>query len=131
MLERVIILSGIFVLTALFIHRYNAAGKNLHIQLPKRYTRLNSLPTIVYFWTDKCVQCNSLQKPALERLQNKKGNFNLVSVNAVNERDLASLFKIRTVPSTVIFGDDGKSRFINNGFRDENKLEKQIEESLN
>jgi thioredoxin-like negative regulator of GroEL len=130
MLERIIILSILFILTALFIHGYSSVGKKIHIQLPGKFNRSNSLPTIVYFWTDKCVQCYSLQKPALERLQNKNGNFNLVSINAVDERGLVSLFRIKTVPSTVIFGFDGKSRYINNGFRDENKLEKQIEELL-
>jgi thioredoxin-like negative regulator of GroEL len=129
MTERIILLAALFTLSALFSLRYRLTKSKLHIQLPAKYLTQNSLPTILYFWTNQCVQCKTSQKPVLNSLQFKDTKFNLISVNALDERDLISLFKIKTVPSTVIFTADGKSMFINNGFIDENILSKQIEAS--
>jgi thioredoxin-like negative regulator of GroEL len=131
MAERIILLTVLFTLSALFSLRHRLTKRQLNTQLPAKYHNQNSLPTILYFWTDLCVQCKTLQKPALNSLQIKNSKFNLVSVNALNEIDLISLFKIKTVPSTVIFSADGTSRFIYNGFIDENNLSKQIETSMN
>jgi thioredoxin-like negative regulator of GroEL len=131
MLERIVLLGALFILAGLFSIRHRITRNNLHVQLPVKFSNANALPTILYFWTDQCVQCKTSQKPALNKLQSNNKGFNLISVNAVDERELVSLYKIKTVPSTIIFDADGKSRFINNGFADDEKLAKQIENSLN
>ena len=131
MLERLLILGVLLILAGLFSIRHRITRKNLQIQLPGKLNNSNALPTVLYFWTDNCVQCKTSQKPALNRLLDKNGKFNLISVDALNEKELVSEFKIKTVPSTVIFAADGKSRFINNGFVNEQELSKQIEASLN
>ena len=131
MVERIILLTVFFILAGLFSFRHRITRKNLNIQLPKKFNNLNSLPTVMYFWTNQCVQCKSSQKPALKNLQDKYAKFNLVSIDALTEKELVSKFKIRTVPSTVIFAADGKSRFINNGFIDEKELSTQIHASIN
>ena len=131
MLERILLLGVLLILTGLFSIRHRITRKNSQIQLPGKLNNSNALPTVLYFWTDNCVQCKTSQKPALNRLLDKNGKFNLISVDALNEKELVSEFKIKTVPSTVIFAADGKSRFINNGFVNEQELSKQIEASLN
>jgi len=131
MVERIILLAVLFILAGLFSIRHRITRKNVNIQLPKKFSYSNSLPTVMYFWTDQCVQCKSSQKPALKSLQEKYGKFNLVSIDELNEKELVSKFKIKTVPSTVIFAADGKSRFINNGFIDEKELSTQIQASMN
>jgi thioredoxin-like negative regulator of GroEL len=131
MVERIILLTVFFILAGLFSFRHRITRKNLNIQLPKKFSNSNSLPTVIYFWTDQCVQCKNSQKPALKSLQDKYAKFNLVSIDALTEKELVSKFKIKTVPSTVIFAADGKSRFINNGFIDEKELSTQIHASIN
>lgn len=131
MLERILILGALIILACLFSFRHRITRKNQHIRLPQKFNISNSLPTVLYFWTDQCVQCKTSQKPALNKLKDKNEKFNLISVNALNECELISEFNIRTVPSTVIFASDGRSRFINNGFVDENELKLQIEATMN
>lgn len=131
MTERIALLIALIILAGIFSYRHRLTRKSGYFNLPDKFSNSNSLPTILYFWTEQCVQCNTSQKPVLNNLEVKNGKFNLVSVNAIKEMELASEFKVKTVPSTIIFSAEGKSRFINNGYIDENELEKQIEASLN
>ncbi|MDR3625208.1 MAG: thioredoxin family protein [Ignavibacteriaceae bacterium] len=131
MTERIALLIALFILAGIFSYRHRTTKKSGYFNLPDKFSNSNSLPTILYFWTEQCVQCTTSQKPALNNLKDKNGKFNLVSVNAIKEMELASEFKVKTVPSTIIFSAEGKSRFINNGYINENELEKQIEASLN
>jgi thioredoxin-like negative regulator of GroEL len=131
MTERIALLIALFILAGIFSYRHRLTKKSGYFNLPDKFSNSNSLPTILYFWTEQCVQCNTSQKPALNNLKDKNGKFNLVSVNAIKEMELASEFKVKTVPSTIIFSAEGKSKFINNGYINENELEKQIEASLN
>jgi len=131
MTERIILLIALFVAAGIFNYRHRKTKKSEYLKLPDKYSSSNSLPTVLYFWTEQCVQCNTSQKPALKSLKDKHGKFNLISINALNEFELASEFKIKTVPSTVIFNAYGKSRFINSGYLNADELEKQINASLN
>jgi thioredoxin-like negative regulator of GroEL len=131
MIARIIVLGVLLILAGLFSLRHRITRNNLHVKLPEKFGNSNALPTILYFWTDQCVQCKTSQKPALNKLKQKDREFNLISVNAIEEKELISLYKIKTVPGTIVFDADGKSRFINNGFVDEMGLAKQIEASLN
>jgi thioredoxin-like negative regulator of GroEL len=66
----------------------------------------------------------------LNNLKDEINNFNLVDVNAIEQKDITSLFNIRTVPSTIIFSKDGKSKFVNNGFANESELSTQLKSVL-
>ncbi|MCL5030449.1 MAG: thioredoxin family protein [Bacteroidetes bacterium] len=132
MLERIFVLIIFFILVIIFHKRFRSGRSKKSIRLPGNISVKNSsLPTVLYFWTDSCVQCRTSQKPVLKNLEKEIGGFNLVDVNAIEENNLTSLFNIKTVPSTVIFSNDGKSRFINNGFADKEELLKQLEEAKN
>ena len=89
----------------------------------------SDIPTILYFWTEQCTQCFSLQKPALTKLEGKHKNFNLISYNAFNEKDVVKKLNIKTVPSTVILSRQNEVKFINNGFASEKLLVSQLRES--
>ncbi len=132
MLERIFILGILFILVLIFQKRFKSGRTDKLIRLPEDISVSDSsLPTVLYFWTDNCVQCKTSQKPALNNLLNSRGDFNLIDVNAIKEKDLTSFFNIKTVPSTVVFSNDGKSKFVNNGFADEAELTKQLEEVRN
>lgn len=132
MLERIFVLGILLILVIIFQKRFRSGRINKSIMLPENISVTDlSLPTVLYFWTDNCMQCKTSQRPALNNLLNSRGDFNLIDVNAIKEKDLTSFFNIKTVPSTVIFSNDGKSKFVNNGFADEAELTKQLEEVRN
>jgi len=131
MFERIFIL-GIVSIILILLQKKFKTGKIINsFQLPGNIKIENSsLPTILYFWTEQCVQCKTSQKPVLNNLKGENNNFNLVDVNAIEQKDISSLFNIRTVPSTIIFSKDGKSKFINNGFANETELNAQLNSVL-
>jgi len=128
MLERFIILFLVLTFLGILIRRFSRTKQNFGTSLPRGVSIPDSeLPTVLYFWTEQCVQCKRSQKPALHRLQRNRGMFNLVNINALEEKDIVSSFKIKTVPSTVIISPDKKPAYINNGFKSERELAEQLD----
>jgi len=130
-----ILLSGIFFL----FRRFLISQPDGSIQLfnpPWQLTGINpELPTIVYFWTEQCAQCFSLQNPALSKLKQNYSDFNLISYKALTlptgkagEEELIKTFNIKTVPSTAIISPENEVKFINNGFAGEDLLAAQLKE---
>jgi thioredoxin-like negative regulator of GroEL len=126
MFERVIALSLFLILAYLLIRKFQFSKISADT-LPFKINNLNpSLPTILYFWTDQCSQCNSVQKPAIIKLKDDGNEFNFVSFNAIKELKLTKHLNIKTVPSTVILNSEKNIRFINNGYISSAVLEKQL-----
>ncbi len=121
-----IVLSGIFFLFRKFL--ISKPGKEINI-LPEitGFNLNHSLPTILYFWTEQCVQCFSQQSPALSKLKESYKNFNLISFNALSEENIVKKLNIKTVPSTAIISSN-KVKFVNNGFAGEKLLLSQLKE---
>jgi len=119
----IVVLSGIFFLyKRLFISKPTIMKNILH-----NVTGIKSeLPTIIYFWTEQCSQCVSLQNPALSNLKHNYNNFNLISYNAYNEEEIVRKLNIRTVPATAVLSKENEIRFINNGFAGKELLLSQI-----
>jgi thiol-disulfide isomerase/thioredoxin len=135
MLERflilVILLAGIFFLYRRFLITKTNGSLNI-LNQPWQLAGINpELPTIVYFWTEQCAQCFSLQNPALSKLKQNNSNFNLISYNALNEEEVVKTFSIKTVPSTAIISPENEVKFINNGFAGEDLLAAQLKKASN
>ncbi len=132
MLERIFALAVLVTLTLIFRKRFMTGKKNNSLTLPENiFVGDASLPTVLYFWTHSCVQCKTLQQPVLQKLKEENGRFNLIELNAIEAKELTSSFNIRTVPSTVIFSDDRRSKYINNGFAGSRELLEQLEQTKN
>jgi thiol-disulfide isomerase/thioredoxin len=87
------------------------------------------LPTILYFWTEQCAQCFSLQNQVLSKLKRSYSNFNLLSFNALNEEEIIKKLNIKTVPATAIISlGQNEVKFVNNGFVGEDVLLSQLKE---
>jgi thiol-disulfide isomerase/thioredoxin len=129
MLERSLILfvllSAIFfLLKKIFI--YKPSGLNNFFP---GFAGINSgLPTIIYFWTEQCSQCFNLQNPVLSKLKQKQYSFNLISYNALNEKEIVNKLNIKTVPATAVLSKENEIRFINNGFAGEELLHSQLKQ---
>ena len=78
-------------------------------------------PYILYFTTDQCSTCKTLQEPALGRL-----DALVRRVDAIVERELADRYSIFTVPSTVVIARDGTAAHVNYGYAPADKLRKQL-----
>lgn len=84
--------------------------------------------TLIYFWSTGCALCRTAQKPALERLiqQSKPDELDLVSYNVDEDMTAASSWGVKTVPTTVLLGQQGEVIAVNNGFTSEQQLMKQM-----
>ncbi len=131
MLERIFVLGIVLIAITILQRKFRTGKVTDTLQLPDNIKLENtSLPTVLYFWTEQCVQCKTSQKPVLNNLKNENNNFNLIDINAIERKEITSLFNIRTVPSTIIFSKDGKSKFVNNGFANESELSTQLKSVL-
>lgn len=127
MLERIVILSLVLAITYFIVKRFYSSKIVSKSFFPFEINNLNpALPTILYFWTEQCVQCNSIQKPAITKLKDEGSEFNFVSFNAIKELEITKHLNIRTVPSTVILNNDKDIRFINTGYVPGIKLREQL-----
>ena len=126
----VVILAGIFFLFRKILVSKPKRLINVLHDIAGRENGINyDLPTILYFWTEQCAQCFSLQNPALSKLKQTYNNFNLVSFNALNEEEIVKKLHIKTVPATAIISSgQNEVRFVNNGFAGEEMLLSQLNE---
>ena len=128
MLERTIALALFMGIIYLSMKRFGFRKMKNGILLPLQFHGINpELPTVLYFWTDSCAQCKTVQRPEITKIQNG-GGFNLISLNALGETELVKQLNIRTVPSTAVVSKERIIKFINNGFISGEKLKLQIDE---
>ena len=82
---------------------------------------------VLAFTTPECVPCKTIQRPALEDLEQRyPGRLVFREVDAARSPELVRRFGILTVPSTVVIGSDGEIRAINNGTATAERLAAQI-----
>lgn len=82
---------------------------------------------ILAFSTPECVQCRTVQKPALNELVRRfPDRVEVRDVNATASPDLAKRFGIFTVPSTVVVNKDGHIVAINHVISGWEKLASQL-----
>lgn len=89
---------------------------------------INGQPAIVYFWTDTCAQCKTMQAPALARLAESSPAVRVVLMNAVQQPSLADRLGVMMVPTTAVIDRAGHLRAVNHGFASEQTLKKQLAE---
>lgn len=82
--------------------------------------------TVLYFYTDLCDPCRSVQKPELERLAQNTTNVIVRPIDAVASPDIARTFRVLTVPTTVVVGPQGRVMAVNYGVARQAKLLAQI-----
>src|SRR5271165_2728888 len=82
---------------------------------------------ILAFSSADCIQCHTLQQPALRRLQTLwRDEIDVVEVDAPGSPELARRYRILTVPSTVVLNAAGEAQAVNYGFANFARLQQQI-----
>lgn len=88
---------------------------------------VNGKPTLLYFSADYCLPCKLQQAPIVEQLAAKFGDSIAVKLYNVTEHpDLASQYKVLTLPTTVVINTHGQVAHINYGVTRLGKLETQL-----
>ena len=64
----------------------------------------NNQTILVDFYADWCGPCRALA-PVLDEIANENHNFKIGKVNVDDEINLSSQFKIRSIPTMIIFKD--------------------------
>ncbi len=86
------------------------------------------LPALVYFTTPACAPCKTVQRPAIESLKKKFGQwFQVIEVDASARPDLAQEWGVMSVPTTFVIDAKGQPRYVNHGVAMAAKLIQQLE----
>jgi len=81
---------------------------------------------IIALYTDHCVQCERLQKPALARLQQRRHDVVVVWRSIQEEAQLVQQLGIMTVPTTLVRNANGQITNVNMGYVDEDVFMQQL-----
>jgi len=84
-------------------------------------------PSLLYFTGDYCAVCEYQQSPIIAHISTTLGTA--VDVNTLNvstHPDLASQYKVFTLPTTVVLDGQGQVSHINYGLTQQDKLEAQL-----
>jgi thiol-disulfide isomerase/thioredoxin len=133
MVERLIVVAGIaalFGLLRLTIRAYGSArlarGREKLTSGLLAELGLRSGPGIVYFWTETCGQCRTMQAPALDRVTEALPHVEVIAVNALEHPAMASRFGVLTVPTTAVVDSSERLRAVNHGYADAETLMSQL-----
>jgi thioredoxin-like negative regulator of GroEL len=84
-------------------------------------------PAILYFSSDDCSPCHTVQKPALEKLSEAYGwRLQIIEFDVVARPDLAATWGVLSLPTTFIIDTLGQARGVNMGVASENRLTRQL-----
>jgi thioredoxin 1 len=98
--------------------RVRAAGIDLSI---------DGTPTLLYFTTPDCAPCRTIQRPAIQRLQEIIGDsVKVVEVDASAQPEIASRWGVLSVPTTFVIDTNGEARHVNHGVTSTETLMRQI-----
>lgn len=85
---------------------------------------ISGAPYVLYFSGPGCTTCRTHQEPALARLQGVR----IEKVDAFERSDLARLYHVYTLPTTVVMSKEGVPLHVNYGYAPAGKLRRQLEE---
>jgi len=82
--------------------------KVFNFEANKEWKFEGEAPCVIDFYADWCGPCKMVA-PILEKLQDEYGNkLNIYKVNTEEERELASMFGIQSIPSLLFVPKEGK-----------------------
>lgn len=101
------------------------------LSLSKDHLLPRGKPVILYFTTPTCVPCKTVQRPALQHLQDQAGEkLAVVEIDASQQPKVASEWGVISVPTTFIIDSQGNPKHVNHGVAPLEKLQKQVKDLL-
>lgn len=108
----------------LMLARVNARRPGLQQARP-------GVPALLYFTTPTCAPCKTVQRPAIQRVQEKVGDrLQVIEIDASQQTDLAGQWGVLSVPTTFVIDAAGRPRHVNHGVTPPEKLLRQVSEVL-
>jgi thiol-disulfide isomerase/thioredoxin len=127
LLALVIVLAGVMLyrlLNTLTLRR--ARLVQVHSRVPGLEGARPGLPVLLYFTTPTCSPCKTVQRPAIQRLQENLGQqLEVVEVDAASQPEIASQWGVLSVPTTFLIDAQGNPRYVNHGVAPLEKLQRQ------
>ena len=75
---------------------------------PKEFVYKGKLPAIIDFYADWCGPCR-MTAPVLEKIANEyDGKLLVYKINVDQERDLATVFQVRSIPALLFIPTEGQ-----------------------
>lgn len=136
MVERLILVIAVgavcFVLYRWTTHRQLQAATATIPRDPLLHSANLMIPTVVYFTTPECAPCRLQQSPTFERLQAELGpaKLQIIRVDAAQNPEAASRWRVFSVPTTFILDQQGQARFVHNGVVNAQTLKRELENSV-
>lgn len=91
----------------------------------------NGLPMIVDFSAEWCPPCRKL-KPVFDSLKTKyAGQIDMVSIDVDSMENLASHYRISSIPCLIFIAPDGTEVYRMIGYHDASEIEAEISQHLN
>lgn len=84
-------------------------------------------PVLVDFWASWCGPCKMLSPVISELAEEYEGRVKVGKVNVDEEPELASAFRVASIPTVVLF-KDGEVKETSVGYRPKQQLKDMIEE---
>jgi thiol-disulfide isomerase/thioredoxin len=128
-LERLIIAAALTGLGVTFYLLFNRLTlKRAESKVARFASYRPGLPALVYFTTPTCAPCKTIQRPAIERIKGKMGEwFQVIEVDASSAPEVAQEWGVLSVPTTFIIDANGKPRYVNHGVTNAETLIQQLE----
>lgn len=96
---------------------------------PQEWVYRNELPSVIDFYADWCAPCRKIA-PIMEKLaKDYEGRVKIYKINVDEERKLASVFRVQSIPS-VLFSPVSGQPMMQAGAMTEEMYVKIIEEQL-
>lgn len=126
-IERIVIAAAIFGILLLGCYAFGCFQRSQASKEARTSQLLDKVaPTILYFRSDMCVPCKTVQTPELEAFKTKVRGVEVVTVDAMREPEVASNWGVMTTPTTIVLDTERKPRFVNNRVVSADKLAEQV-----
>ena len=129
---RLLVAMGILLAGMILYRAINSLTlRRARSRVPGLERRRLGVPVLLYFTTPTCAPCKTVQRPAIERLQERIGEgLEVVEVDASSQPELASQWGVLSVPTTFIIDAQGNPRYVNHGVAPLDKLQRQFAEII-
>ncbi|MBJ7594322.1 MAG: thioredoxin family protein [Candidatus Dormibacteraeota bacterium] len=89
-------------------------------------SHLGELPDILYVTGANCTVCHGAQRPALQRLRSLLEDVIIREIDVACEPAWAQMYRVMTLPTTVVLSRDGQTIAVKVGFTSEAALRDQM-----
>ncbi|MEZ8823869.1 thioredoxin TrxC [Vibrio amylolyticus] len=87
-------------------------------------------PVVIDFWAPWCNPCVGFAPVFSQVAEEKKGNVRFIKINTENEQELAAQYRIRSIPTVMVF-KGGKSVDMINGALPKGQFEQWLTQAIN